>query len=590
MPVPRVVALAWIAVAASTSPGGGGVGGAREAPGPLKGVPADALAFVIVRNAGEVAAKVDAFAKRVSPPGEPLLPLPLLEMVKQQTAMGEGLNARGAFVAVMLDPEDYGLDLGKVVGDPEAKLTSDQVPLVALIPGRDAGRLFAARKPVVEDGVVRFRGQDDRPRYCLQAGEHIALGANLKAVRAVAGGAAKSVAGRLGAAWAASGVGADVAVWVDARKLGGILTQLLRRSGPPGTARSQVGGPLGAGRDVLAEELDSILVTLRFGDDALAVDVRATFRAGSELGRCFQEYKVPSIQYFRRLPAGAYVASGQWLAQPKAPQAWLTRRLAAELASGPAAKLPAASKARYRKARLELDRRIQAVQLQLSFTAGADGKLRAVCVLACDSAEKVRQLVGELVGLAEEAAKAAGPGPRRARVRFQAGAATVGQRKADAIIVDLPEADAKVIRALHGSAPLRVLLAEADGSTLVMTFGGGERFLAEALRTAAGRAGKLAGSPGVAKAMAMLPPGALGVGLLNARNLQALIKAARTAAGGQAVAVTIDTDVPFAGALHVAGGDLQLSVRLPIETVREVMKVVSALLEEDEEDDEEPDE
>lgn len=89
-----VAALAWVFLVAPAR--------AQTAQDALKVVPAKAAGFVIVSNLGEFSAKVESLAKRIGMP----LPFSLLEKLKSETGIDQGLNGKGAVMVVMLLAQD----------------------------------------------------------------------------------------------------------------------------------------------------------------------------------------------------------------------------------------------------------------------------------------------------------------------------------------------------------------------------------------------------------------------------------------------------------------------------------------------------
>ncbi|MHC4718576.1 MAG: hypothetical protein ACYS5V_16525, partial [Planctomycetota bacterium] len=295
----------------------------------LDHVPGGVVGFVLIEHAGRVATKADAFLAAVSPPDEPILPVPVIEMIKAQVGIAEGFNPAGGFAAAMLDPKPYGIDLAEVVAGKRRdgrKITKDMLPLVVLIPGKDPAGLFAFRKPTVVNGVVQFTGTDKTPRYCLQAGGYVALGANLEAVKAVAA-ATGSIRSRLSEADKAFIKAHDLTVWVDMAKLAPALGTA---AGPPKAEAKPAGGMLAALRalkgDPMAQwqgvlgQMASGVAGLRFAKEGLYVDARGAFRADSEMAKALAAHKPTPVKLLDRLPGPPYVLALGLLGAPKAPE------------------------------------------------------------------------------------------------------------------------------------------------------------------------------------------------------------------------------------------------------------------------------
>jgi len=567
------------------------------AEGVLDRVPASAVGFVVIRDAGSASARVDAFAKAISPAGEPVLPAPVLEIVKARFGIGEGFDPKQGFAAVMLDPGPYGLDLAAALVPldeaEKSKYTADKVPLVLLIPGTDPAKLFALRKPTIVDGVVQFAGEDGKPRHCIQAGPYTALGANLQAVRAVAAEQAKTITGRLSAADKAFIGAHDLAVWADLKRLRPVLDAVWARRArrqqaqaggqPPQPKLADAlnlvkGNPWTRWRETL-RQMDSAVAGLRFTDAGLFVDARGTFSSGSELGEVLAGYSPEEAKLLDRLPAMGYMLALGVLNAPKAPPALAAKQVDQALAASDLKRLPESAKATYRKCVLEMGNQIKAVQLCVG--AGKDSRsgVRIVYVVRCDSAAKVRRLLGQLVSVTGQAS--GGASGSAVSLEHQPDAAKVAGRSADVIAVKVTPASPaqrKMVAAVLGGDQLRLTVVQADPHTLLIATDVDKALLDSVTASEAKGTGKLQADAAVAKALAMLPAKRTAVGVVNLRNLQPLIRAVRAAGGGKVVDINIDSDAPIAAAVSVQGRTVGVSVVVPTDTAREAVRVLSVLL------------
>ncbi|KPK85720.1 MAG: hypothetical protein AMJ81_03015 [Phycisphaerae bacterium SM23_33] len=572
----------------------------------LQRVPAGCTGFAVVTGAGATAAKFDAFVKLLGSPEEPVLPAPVLELMQSQTKMGKGFNPEGGFAAVMLDLKQYGLEPAELAaairqGKP---LPSRRLPLVMLIPGRNPAEMFALRKPTTQGDLVQFEGQDKNPRYCLQAGAHVALGANLQAVRAVAAGlpppgqaGGESVLKRLSAADKAFIADNDVTVWMDPAKggptLAAAIAALQKRFEPaegaqmPARVRlmrafATVTGAAGPFGDAL-NQMDAFALGLRFESQGLLAELRCSFRPDSMLGKALAACKAAEGNPFDRLPNMPYVLALSRVNQPRPPKEWAAGRVETALSQEPLKSLPEEAKARYRRAALGLGEQIRSVQLYFGTVSGEGGMARMACVLECASAGETRKLLAEFTAVAGEALGTSKDQTiGEVLVKYEGEAVRRGGKDADAITLKAPagsERNQKEMHLLLASESLRLLVAEADEKTLVITLGGGSDFLTKAMQSAAKRSGRLARDPAVAKALAMLPPKRVGTAVVNAKNLQVLLKAIKAATGGKIIPVDIASEVPFAAGIWADGAELRISLRLPTETARDLVKLYSAALE-----------
>ena len=564
----------------------------------LSRVPLEVVGFLVVPHLEGMAKRVDAFAKVVSPPGEPALPAPLLELFKARFGIGEGFEPRGGLAVLMLDGRDYGLDLPRALapppGEQPVKITSEMVPAVALVPGANPERMFAVRKPKAVEGVVQFTGEYGKPRYCLQVGGYVALGPNLKAVRAVAAGGA-SVVGRLGEQEKAFINSHDLSLWLDGPKAGPMvravvlhLQQLLRSRG-----RTKSLSGLGE----WLEQMRSALVGVKFGRAGLVVNGLGTFAPDSALGKVLAAYEPAESRLLERLPGGPYVLALGVLNAPRLPAELRRRRAERFLAAEPFSRLPEPMRVLSRRTVLALGEQLQSVRLWVGRGSQSRPGVRVACVLECASATETRKLLADLARVVEAVVnlrrRQAG---KPLSIRYLPGVVMVEGRQADAIVV-VPAGQAdqgrrksyalfgaggpgKAVKAVLGPGSVRLLVSQADERTVVVTLGAGDAFPGEAVRaTRRGPRGLLADAA-VRKALAMLPAKRTATAVMNLRRFQRLVRATRTAAGKKVlIEGDIPSDVPIAVGVRVVDGSaVGFSVVVPTETAKAVVKVISTVL------------
>jgi len=581
LPAVVVVAFCFSAGARAQAP---------AAPEPvLDHVPPDVVGAVVIHDVGKAGANADEFLLAVSPPDEIILPLPVVELIKARFGIGEGFNPAGGFAAFLLNPKPYGLELGEALAGKRkdgSKITSDMVPLVILIPGKDPARMFAFRKPTAADGVVQFKGEDGRARYCMQVGGYVALGANLKAVKAVAAGT-KSIATALSKADRDFIDSHDAAVWVDTAQLapvvaaravtargpkakggGGMLAALMALKGDPGVQWNALLG-----------QMRSAIAGLRFAKEGLYIEAGGAFRPDSEMGKALAAYTPAAPKLLDRLPGPPYTVALGMLNAPTPSKKMLSERIDRALAGPPYKDLPADARDKLRKAAVALDEQVKAVQL---YFGPISSPMRLAYVVRCESSAKARGQFAEIMSVAVQAAEA-GTDKRLEGVtlKYEPNAAKVAGREADVFTMTptkAGEAQRKRAEAVLGAEALRLVVVQAGEDVLLIAQDRDAEAIVQALAVAEKASGGIADDPNVAKVLALLPAKRTAVGVVDARRLQAVIKAVRVAGGGKPVDVEINSDVPFAGAVSLAGTSIRLTAILPTETLREVMKVVSALL------------
>ncbi len=585
----------------------GSSAGAQAPPKPpesvLRHVPSDCLGFAVVRNVKDCTSKVDAFLQAVGLPNQQLPDV--LGLISRQVGLGEGFDPNGGFAAVFLDPQQYGADLVTLIAGPAARRPAPAetapLPLVLLVAGKDPARMFAAREPVREGKLVRFTGTDKKPTYCLRAGGYVALGPHLEAVRTVAG-ASRSILGQLSESDKAFLAANDLAAWVDFRMLSPILDAGIARAragleakreqprpadmpmilNPAEALVGGMGGALNEWRDQL-QQIGNVKLGLRFAATGISVDARAAYLPDSAVGQALAAYRPAPGPLLRRLVGMPYAVAFAVRNPPEMPQEWSRKRTDRAFAEKPFKDLPEEVKAKLRRVSRTMDEQIRGLQLWVGPSSGGAGALRVACVIECGSAGEVRRALADGVAAAGHLIREMGQseGLKNVSLAYKRAAVALARQEADAIDVDsskMSESGRKELKALLGEGNARLLIAQADEKTLVVTLGGGKAFLAAAVRTAAGSAGKLYEDPALAKSLAGLPAKPLAVGFVNARNIQAIIKAVRAAGGRKPVPFEIKSERPFAGALYIKGTEAGLTLDLPADTLSQVVQAVTALI------------
>ena len=87
---------------------------------PIMGhIPAGAMGYVVVNNVTAMGGNVERFLEQTGLRemlGMPEMPGWLVGMIKGAAQLGEGFNPNGGFAVVMLDPQQYGVDMVSLMG------------------------------------------------------------------------------------------------------------------------------------------------------------------------------------------------------------------------------------------------------------------------------------------------------------------------------------------------------------------------------------------------------------------------------------------------------------------------------------------
>ena len=561
----------------------------------LKYVPAGCMGFLLVGNVQNFTGQVDAFIKQVSPPNQPLLPGSVLDLLKVEVRMGETFNPNGGFAVVLLDVQQYGYDaVGKITGKLSAAAPGQEqeIPLVLVIPGKDAAKMFASANPTTEGGYVKIPGE--KVFWGKEVPGFVLAGPNKAAVDAVAA-TTKSVKDALSAGDKDMVEKDGLMLWVNLKVVYPLVDALLTKlekdavaapatppmmMGPEAMMRQSFGQAFGKGaagwREML-KQINTFAGGVRFAATGVFFDCRVSYVPDSVMGKALAAYKHVPAPLLNRLPNMPYALALGAIPQPELPADYRATQVDQAIAQEPFSKLSTEGKAKARAAMLGLNEQMTGMQLYVGGLTDSTGQLGAAIVVTCKSSEQFKKHVAALVELVPEFLTAEkDPNLSKLMVKYLAGLETVDGKKVDVISIDHPElqtmkeGDRAKLKALLGEDKLRVLVGSLDDKTLVMTIGGGTKFFTQALETAGGT-GKLEQDPNIAKALAQLPKDRLMAAVLSVPNILGIVTKAATAMGEPVPPLKMAPAVPFAGSLAVEKGDVLLTGYVPAESIREII-------------------
>ena len=572
----------------------------------LKHIPAGCMGFVVVNNVEKFTGKIDGFIKQISPEGQPMVPGKILDMIRGAARLGEGFNANGGFAVVMLDPQQYGVDLVKMITgeakkpEPgEAPKKQPLPPVILMVPTADKtlANMLAAYEPVKEGNYIKLVREDKDPIYCMVAGNYAMMGPNLKAVQNVAVGG-KSILTQLSATDKTVIARNDVAGWVNLKMLAPILDAAIVKmqkdaaedKGPVAMPMARIMMDKAMARNFaplreIIKQLDDASFGLRIDEAGIIIDGRCSYLPDSVFGKALATCRPVVGPLLSRLPNMPYILAFGSRNEPKTPKDFNIKQINNILANEPFKGLSADAKVKFREVFLGLEDQVEAVQMYIGGITTGTGQVGAVCVLECKSADKVKAMLADGVAVANEVIQTVKDDDvKKSSVKYHKALETVGSIKVDVIDISHPELltmeedDRNKMKTILGEDKVRLLIASVDAKTLVITIGGSKTFLAEAMKTAKGT-GTLHKDPGVAKTLAMLPKNRMGVGLLNIGNIFKVIKNISAALGEPPPPIPpIVAEEPFAGSISIEGRDVSVVGYLPTKTVGEIAKFVMGMM------------
>ncbi|KKM07240.1 hypothetical protein LCGC14_1735940, partial [marine sediment metagenome] len=426
----------------------------------LARIPAGCMGFVIVNNINDLGTKVDAFIKSISPEGQPMLPMSVVQLLQAQAELGQGLNLNAPVAAVMLDPKQYGLDLETMIGDGpvgEDGAEPPKVPVLLILPTNDVSKLMAAHNPVKDGLYIKTNGSV----YWQQRG-NFAVGSPNKKALANSAVVTKSILKQLSPADRAMVARNDVAAWVDFKIVGPLALAGMDKF----SAMMAKQDPIGGGQfkqvmDMYKEPLKQIQdlgLGLRFAKTGILVESRLSFLPDSLIGKALAMAKPVKGSPLNRLPNMPYAIAMGFRGLETMPMdlnmQMLDKLFAADMFKG----LSAEDKVKWKAMAEKMQGQATGVQLAIGGTAGNEGVLGLAYVIECKSAAALRGMLPEYLKLVSKLYKAMGD-ENLAKVEFKyaKGVETVGGTQVDvlsiggiAVLDDMGEDDRAKLKAVLG--------------------------------------------------------------------------------------------------------------------------------------------
>jgi len=568
-------------------------------------LPSESMGFLVVNSIQKLSDDVDAFVQAMNMPGMAGGPN-LIAGLQMGAGLGEEFNPNGGFAIVMLDFETFGVDpsrlklmpdmpMGFADEDPatasaEAKepLGPADLPIVAFVPGKSIEGVFG-NHPMTQDGdqvQVEFEGQT---LFAATKGGYVVLSTRADAL------AAALAAQPLAANQQAKLAGSDVAVHVDMARCSPIVQDMMQQfadvfehmpttapagaPAPPEEMQQQMQrmmkGYVGFA-DYLLDQVEAITMHVDIGEKGIHLGQTVAFVPDSTMGKIMAAQTGPSGEsLLDRLPSLPYVAAfGAAFTQTDEINT-LTQKVNEMFFSALDLDQELTEKLLAQANRFNDEVELRGTQFVIGGTPeAAPGALGVSIVYLCDNAAAMQGLMAEQVEFQTEFLNALSDETEveaQWTITYEPGAATVAGVSADRMRIGLPgtediEEFGEVMTDVLGSEQIEVLVAPADAQTLVVTVGGGEAMLAEALTVADG-SGPIAADPAVADALSAVPDDAWCVGVFSLTNVKDVATDLMAAVGEPEQAdmfplkyMTVQTPVVFYMASDEAALNLGLTV------------------------------
>ncbi len=591
-------------------------------------IPSGTAGYVVVNDVKSCTDKIDKFLADAGlsqiiamsmgggPGGQNGGQMPgVLQMLQGAAQLGQGFNPNGGFAAVMLNPEDYDLDIvGMIKAEMEPgpsegpEVQFKDVPFVMIVPGKGIKEVFGAYEIIPGGKYTQVKLRmgtvmaDEKQGYVFLSPNEKALGAVLSARGSAVGELPKPEAELMAAS--------DIAANVNVRTIRPMLLKMVDMIGEKmkeqSSGRPGVGGmsaPLApfALQMKMADyytsiykeifkQTDSMTLAGRFVDTGLVAEGMATFTEGSDLAGSIKVDNPGAKKLLNRLPNLPYVlamgAAGNAMKNPVAedPKEQINMAVNA-IASAAEGKLSDEDKAKMKKIFLGLQGQVTGVQFAGGGAPAGSGLFGLSMVIDCKSAAKLKALMTDGVDLGNSLIQTADdPDFKQLQLSYAKGVETVEQTPVDTIEFTHPEMAEeddkdKMVKVL-GEDKVRIFVAEADKDTLVLTFGGSRAFLGESIKLAKTGGGTILQGPDSAEALKYMPKNTSFIMLFNGGNLLDVIKTAKNtmAPDSQPIPFQITCKTPIAVGAGGKDNTGHMALYMPSGLIKDLTGVFMGLM------------
>lgn len=516
-------------------------------------LPAGAMGYLVVNDVGALTDNIDGFLEDIGV-GEMVaqqMPDGVLESIREELELGEGFNADGGFAVVVMDFQQFGFDVTKMMPDAATQSAPEIPPFAIWVPGSSIDGLFAETETREIDGRTAIMTPGP-PLFALQRGGHVVLTLRPDVLDAIENGGG-SAATALKASEKQIIAESDIAAYVDMRMAAPVFDKFIQMSQDELAAGSPGAGPFGPGMDAesmqrmlgwwrkMLPQLEGLVVSGRFVDEGVVLDQLVSYAPDSTLGRIVNAYESVQTGLLDRLPDMPYVlavgARGR-SSDPQLENKFIEDYLEMLVDVLPGDQLGDEGMAKLKRIATGMNEQVDSVQFVGGGAPDAGGVFSIGAVMHCKDADATGEMLREAVGFSEDCIKAIVP-PGEAEgleIVHTADALTIDGTSVDTMEIvdpdmeDMPESEKEEMTAVMGEAKVQLRFAKPDANTVVMTLGGADEFMSEALTVAAG-GGSIPGQPGTQAAMKYMPADASSVVLFNLKNLGTVIQRGAEAMG-----------------------------------------------------------
>jgi hypothetical protein len=373
---------------------------------------------------------------------------------------------------------------------------------------------------------------------------------------------------------------------------GPLLGQLMQQIEQQMTMQAGPMAPLmktyfGFYRDLL-QQMDAVTVGIRVGKTGIILEELASFKPDTDYAKVIAGTKPTGKVPLNGLPDMPYgLAIGSTGESDentiKLTMDMLDGLLKGELFQGVAD----VEKTRMRKLVRGMLGQGTGMQMVIGGAPSGNGLFGASFVIRCKDAAEVKALLGEEATLVQNLIRhfaADEPDAQKLAIRYVKSVETIAGVSVDAVSVEHPdlnemeEKERTEMKKVLGEDKVRFLVAAPDKKTVVVTFGGSRKFMAEALKAARG-GGTIGTTPGDLAALKHMPAKPESIILINGANIYKLIvDGIKTMEPDEELPpFKIACKTPVAMGIGYAGPNVHVVVYVPTELVKEVVGVFMAI-------------
>ena len=559
-------------------------------------IPAGTMGFVVVNDVQATTEKVESFLKEIGL--APMLgisdetPGMVLAMLKGAAMLGEGFNAQGGFAAVMLDPQPFGVDLGQMM-TPDMSATQPaekpKVPFVLFVPGTGVKEVFG-NYPCVEAENYTKVSLRMGEMFAAKCGGYVILSPTPKALDAVMQ-AGQKVAAELTGDEAKLLAQSDIGAWANMKIVAPIYSAMLDKVQQQMAGSGMMGPPKFLASvfpfyKTMIAQMQSVALGGRFVETGLVFEETITVLPDSTLAKATAEAKTSTAkELLNRLPNLPYVLAGGGTGNSSEQEKEMTDELLDKvLADESMAKVPEETKAKIKELVIGFNEQVTGMQFVGGGAPEGSGLFGLACVIQCKDAETVKAMLADSAAVTETLIKSLidDEDVQELKISYIEAADTAGEAQVDAIRITHPELDEMdeedkaEMKKVLGVDGVRLLIAAADENTVVVTFGGSQAFLSEAIKTAGG-GGTIPAGEELAEALKYMPDKPTGIMLLNVGNLfEVILKGVKVMQDNEEamLPVQIMTKTPIAIGTGVQENAVRVVAYVPNSLIKEAVGTV----------------